>query len=80
MTFIVNKLITGNCVMMKPSEISENVASLLDELFPKYFDTVSKTVILTRQIALKISAPNLVIIMTRCSCKTITIAIELCSF
>jgi hypothetical protein len=36
-----NISLTGNCVLMKPSEVSENVASLLEELFPKYFDTVS---------------------------------------
>ncbi|XP_060556417.1 aldehyde dehydrogenase, dimeric NADP-preferring-like isoform X2 [Ruditapes philippinarum] len=36
---MIGALAAGNCVLMKPSEVSENVASLLDELFPKYFDT-----------------------------------------
>ncbi|XP_053384468.1 aldehyde dehydrogenase, dimeric NADP-preferring-like isoform X7 [Mercenaria mercenaria] len=36
---MIGALAAGNCIMMKPSEISENVAALLEELFPKYFDT-----------------------------------------
>ena len=32
--------ISGNACVLKPSEISWNTAVLLDELIPKYFDTV----------------------------------------
>ena len=31
----------GNCCVLKPSEISWNTAVLIEELVPKYFDTVS---------------------------------------
>ncbi|XP_053374701.1 aldehyde dehydrogenase, dimeric NADP-preferring-like isoform X2 [Mercenaria mercenaria] len=36
---MIGAIAAGNCVVIKPSEIAENMASLLEELIPKYFDT-----------------------------------------
>ena len=33
--------VIGNCVVLKPSEVSANTAHLLAEIIPKYFDNVS---------------------------------------
>jgi aldehyde dehydrogenase (NAD+) len=35
---IVGALAAGNCVVLKPSEVSENTAKLLEQLCPKYLD------------------------------------------
>lgn len=32
--------LSGNCVLLKPSEVSENTAALLEKIMPKYFDNV----------------------------------------
>ena len=31
----------GNCVVIKPSELSENTASLIEKIIPQYLDSVS---------------------------------------
>lgn len=36
---MIGAIAAGNCIVLKPSEISANTASLLEELLPKYFDT-----------------------------------------
>jgi aldehyde dehydrogenase (NAD+) len=36
---MVGALAAGNCVLVKPSELAANSASLLEKLWPKYFDT-----------------------------------------
>lgn len=36
---MVGALASGNCCLVKPSEVSANVASLLEKLWPKYFDS-----------------------------------------
>ena len=33
-------LAAGNCVVLKPSEVSPSTAKLLEELLPKYLDSV----------------------------------------
>lgn len=36
-------LLSGNCVVLKPSEISKNTEKVLAELLPQYLDQVSMT-------------------------------------
>ncbi len=38
---LVGAIASGNCVLVKPSELSENTAKLLEKLIPKYMDNVS---------------------------------------
>ena len=33
----------GNCVVVKPSELAENSANVMDKLLPKYIDTRSES-------------------------------------
>jgi len=39
---MVGALAAGNCIIVKPSEVSSHSAKLMSELIPKYLDTVSK--------------------------------------
>ena len=36
---LVGAIASGNCALVKPSELSPNTAKLLEELFPKYLDS-----------------------------------------
>jgi aldehyde dehydrogenase (NAD+) len=36
---LVGAIACGNCCLLKPSELSANVANLLEKLWPKYFDS-----------------------------------------
>lgn len=49
-------LLAGNCVVLKPSEMSKNTEKVLAELLPQYLDQVS-TVLPIRQPA----SPHLVL-------------------
>jgi aldehyde dehydrogenase (NAD+) len=36
---MVGAIAAGNCVLIKPSELATKSSSLLEKLWPKYFDT-----------------------------------------
>ena len=38
---LIGAIAAGNCVILKPSEISPATAKILDKLIPKYLDKVS---------------------------------------
>jgi acyl-CoA reductase-like NAD-dependent aldehyde dehydrogenase len=38
---LVGAIASGNCVLIKPSELSEHSAKLIEKLIPKYMDNVS---------------------------------------
>lgn len=39
---VIGAIAAGNCVIIKPSEVSSSVAKIIGELIPKYLDNVSK--------------------------------------
>ena len=44
------RLAPGNCAIIKPSEVSEHTAQLLEEIFPQYLDKVCKHFSSTRNL------------------------------
>ncbi len=42
---LVGALASGNCAVVKPSELSGNSAKLLEKLWPKYFDPTTVALI-----------------------------------
>jgi acyl-CoA reductase-like NAD-dependent aldehyde dehydrogenase len=40
---MIGAIAAGNCVILKPSEISPNIAKVLQDLLPRYIDSVSET-------------------------------------
>lgn len=41
---VVGAIASGNCVVIKPSEVAPATAKLIAELIPKYLDSVSHTI------------------------------------